>query len=121
MNNRVIKKILEANPGRNFRTLERRTLKLSEEVGEASQAILSVTSAANLKKLTKEDYLEEVTDVFIVATDILLTNMMDENLTPEELEARLEDIVENKLRKWREKIAQLGAHGELALSQGTSN
>lgn len=120
MKNKVIADIFEANPHRTYKTLERRTLKLSEEVGEASQAILSITSPANLKKLTKEDYLEEVTDVIIVAMDIMLTNFEGEELTPEELEQRFEQILDKKLTKWREKIEQLGEMGEAALAQGTT-
>ena len=47
--------------------------KLLEEIGEVSQAFLSVTSESNDKKKTWADVREEAADVLIIAADIALT------------------------------------------------
>lgn len=69
----VIDLVAQANPTRAQPSLERRVTKLLEEIGEISQAFLSVTSANNDKKKTWSDVREEAADVLIVALDIALT------------------------------------------------
>ncbi|MEG2985747.1 MAG: MazG-like family protein, partial [Peptostreptococcaceae bacterium] len=55
------------------KTLVERTLKLSEEVGEVAQAVLSYSDACGCgyKNKTKEDVVEECLDVIIVASAII--------------------------------------------------
>lgn len=55
------------------KTLLERTLKLSEEVGEVAQAMLSYSNACvcGYKKKSKEDLVEECLDVIIVASSII--------------------------------------------------
>ena len=55
------------------KTLLERTLKLSEEVGEVAQAMLSYSNACGCgyKKRSKEDLVEECLDVIIVASSII--------------------------------------------------
>lgn len=104
--NPIIEEIFRANPNRNntHMNLVRRSLKLCEEAGEAGQAMLAVTSEANLKGKTWEDVVEELADTFIVSTDIVLTDFADQNLTPEQLEQRLVDMIRQKLQRWEEKM-----------------
>lgn len=98
----LIKMVREANPGRNHENISRRTMKLMEEVGEACQAYLSVTSPTNGKGKTWDDVREELADSVIVALDIALTPMPDEvNKSDAEIEADFLRMVEKKLKKWR--------------------
>lgn len=73
----VLDMVAQANPTRSRPALERRVTKLLEEIGEVSQAFLSVTSASNDKKKTWADVREEAADVLIIAVDIALTPFDD--------------------------------------------
>lgn len=101
----IIFKIFGANKKRKKKNenLYRRFIKLTEEVGEACQAYYSVTSKNNSKNKTWDDVREELSDVIIVAMDILLTEMPDENLKnpKKELKARIEkDLLRKIEAKW---------------------
>ena len=85
----VLDLVAAANPTRSKPGLERRVTKLLEEIGEVSQAFLSVTSATNDKKKTWTDVCEEAADVLIIAVDIALTVLDDQQ--------RLANYVETKL------------------------
>jgi NTP pyrophosphatase (non-canonical NTP hydrolase) len=104
----VLDLVAQANPTRSKPGLERRVTKLLEEIGEVSQAFLSVTSATNDKKKTWSHVCEEAADVLIIAVDIALTVLDDQQ--------RLGHYVETKLHRinlgfhqivWR--VSQLNA------------
>ena len=100
----IVKAVRAANPTRHNSNLERRMLKLVEEVGEASQALLAVTSVNNGKKKTWDDVREEITDVIVVAIDIALTAMPDQDdKSADEVQAIIEKEVARKLKKWVKK------------------
>lgn len=82
------------------KTLVERTLKLSEEVGEVSQAVLSYSKACGCeyKNKTKEDVVEECLDVIIVASSII-SQSCENNVDLEEVKK----IYDKKLSKWKEK------------------
>ncbi|WP_199870796.1 MazG-like family protein [Clostridium senegalense] len=63
------------------KTLVERALKLSEEVGEVSEAVLSYSNACGCgyKKKSREDVIEECLDVIIVASS-LISHVSDGNL-----------------------------------------
>lgn len=69
----AIKKIEEANPNRSESNLERRILKIGEELGELSEAYLNITSTLNEKNKTWNDVREEAIDILIIAADVALT------------------------------------------------
>lgn len=96
--------VREANSKRKMKKIERRMLKLTEEVGEAAQAYLSVSSDNNSKNKSWADVREELTDVIIVATDVLLTRFPDEeDLKEGDIHKRLIAELERKLVKLRKK------------------
>jgi len=96
----ILETIRLANPGRSIANIERRSLKLGEEVGEVQQAVLAVTSDTNLKQKTWEDVLEECADVIIVASDIALTQFPDAQLTDQQRKQQLVEMIDRKLAKW---------------------
>lgn len=101
----ILALVRAANPSRNIKNVERRQLKLGEEYGEANQALVAVTSKRNRKNKSWADYREELTDVVIIAMDILLTECPDEKgLTEEQLEARILEEFNRKLAKWTSKM-----------------
>ncbi|RDY22974.1 hypothetical protein CHF27_010740 [Romboutsia maritimum] len=88
----VIKKLTALDS----KTLIERALKLSEENGEVSEAILSYVKAngCEYKNKTKEDVIEECLDVIIVASSII--SQVNDNVD-------VEHIYKCKLKKWEEK------------------
>ncbi|WP_250673028.1 MazG-like family protein [Paraclostridium ghonii] len=82
------------------KTIEQRTLKLTEEAGELAQAILSQTNACGCgyKNKSKQDITEECLDVIIVASSIISQNY--NNKVDIEL---IKNIYNKKLQKWKEK------------------
>lgn len=81
-----------------------RILKLNEEAGESSGAIVSVVTDS-YKKLTYEDVIEEIIDTWIVATDAMLYEIPGtEHMTTEERNDYISNIIEIKLNKWKEKM-----------------
>lgn len=87
----ILKEIQEANPKRSKNNIGRRIRKAMEELGEVSEAELSVTSNLNKKNKSWEDVLEESVDVAIVAMDIALTDNSFEDV---------ENMFKRKLNKW---------------------
>ncbi|MED5100918.1 MULTISPECIES: MazG-like family protein [Niallia] len=81
------------------KTLEQMALKLSEEAGEVSQAVLSYLNASgsDYKQLNKEDIKEECVDTLLVALSLFykLSNREEE----------LYDLLDKKMNKWENKIS----------------
>ena len=75
----AVELIALANPTRCKTNLDRRLIKMLEELGELASAFLSVTSMENAKNKTWADVQEEAVDVLIVGTDIALTPLVDED------------------------------------------
>jgi len=71
-----------ANPQRHVNNLQRRTIKLVEEIGEVAEAWLNVTSASNAKHKTWDDVREEIADCLIVAFDVAWTLLPGETTVP---------------------------------------
>lgn len=82
------------------KSLMERALKLSEEVGEVSQAVLSSSNVCGCgyKEKTKEDIVEECLDVIIVASSII-SQSYDNEINMDEIV----NIYKKKLKKWEEK------------------
>lgn len=95
-----INAIEAANPNRDISTMVRRVAKVSEELGELSEAYLNVTSAANAKNKTWGDVREEAIDTAIVAIDVALTPHPTETLSAEEIKSDAQMILRRKLAKW---------------------
>lgn len=89
-----IKLLSEKEP----KTLEQMALKLSEEVGETSQAVLSYikASGSEYKQLGIEDVKEECIDVILVA--LAMFYKLSEN------DKELHELISKKLDKWESKI-----------------
>lgn len=99
--------IYEANPRRRIDNLERRMLKIIEEVGEATANYLNVTSELNAKGSTWEDLREELLDVIIIAIDCLYTPLpIDERKTREQVEAEMFKEFKRKMAKWEKQIQE---------------
>ncbi|GKS15004.1 hypothetical protein YDYSY3_60040 [Paenibacillus chitinolyticus] len=81
------------------KTLEQMALKLSEEVGETSQAVLSYikASGSKYKQLGIEDVKEECIDVILVA--LAMFYKLSEN------DKELHELFSKKLDKWGSKIS----------------
>jgi NTP pyrophosphatase (non-canonical NTP hydrolase) len=77
----IVNQIADANTARNYYNLDRRMLKLIEELGELSEAFLECTSLHNHKQKGWVDVKEEAADVLIVAVDIALTIDWSSSLT----------------------------------------
>ena len=82
------------------KSLLERALKLSEEVGEVSEAVLSYSNSngCGYKNKSKEDVIEECLDVIIVASSMIIQSC-DNNINLEEVQA----IYKKKLDKWKSK------------------
>lgn len=81
------------------KTLEQMVLKLSEEVGETAQAILSYNKApgSEYKQLTKADVKEECADVILIALALFFKLS--------ETEEELNEFLNKKIKKWRAVIS----------------
>lgn len=86
------------------KTLQERALKLAEEAGELSQAVLSVTGApgSGYKNHSFADVREEAVDAAIVALSILAQT----SASREEFDAELERLMAQKCAKWQKKLAE---------------
>ena len=73
MSDELVSMVRNANPNREQQNVSRRLLKVLEELGETSEACLSVSSPDNYKSKNWEDYREEAVDTLIVLIDIALT------------------------------------------------
>jgi NTP pyrophosphatase (non-canonical NTP hydrolase) len=91
-----IKLLSEKEP----KTLEQMALKLSEEVGETSQAVLSYikASGSEYKQLGIDDVKEECIDVILVA--LAMFYKLSEN------DKELHELISKKLDKSESKISQ---------------
>ncbi|WP_088034955.1 MazG-like family protein [Evansella clarkii] len=90
-----IKLLSESEP----KTLEQMALKLTEEVGETAQAVLSYlkASGSDYKQLGIDDVKEECIDVVLVALAIYYKLSEDDE--------ELGKLVSKKLNKWESKIS----------------
>jgi hypothetical protein len=114
--NSFLRAIVEANPTRSFGNIERRFLKIGEELGEACEAYLvASTTNKTRKKKTYADVREECIDLSIVGLDCALTRFPgEENLTDEDIEFICMEVLATKLAKWkRQKDAQVSITDEL--------
>lgn len=75
----IVDAVEKANPQRTVANINRRLIKMLEELGEVSEAYLNSTSTNNLKGKTWNDVKEEAVDTLIVAIDIALTDIYDTN------------------------------------------
>jgi NTP pyrophosphatase (non-canonical NTP hydrolase) len=91
----TIKQLSQQEP----KTLEQQAIKLSEEVGEAAEALLSMegVSGDGYKQLSVADTKEEYVDVLLVTFALL------EKLGT--TDAELADLLQCKLAKWQDKQA----------------
>jgi NTP pyrophosphatase (non-canonical NTP hydrolase) len=97
----VLRAIVEANPTRHHDNLNRRIMKLMEELGEASEAYLNITSPSNPKGKSWTDVREELVDCVIVAVDCALTPTPDqEKMTSDDIEEEFSSMISRKLAKW---------------------
>ncbi|MGP4074191.1 MazG-like family protein [Piscibacillus sp. B03] len=80
------------------KTVEQMVLKLTEEVGETSQAMLSYKNAwgSGYKQLDKSDVKEECADVILVALSLFYKLSDHEN--------ELKELLRTKLEKWNSVI-----------------
>jgi NTP pyrophosphatase (non-canonical NTP hydrolase) len=102
---RLIERVLLANPKRKAKNLDRRIMKLGEEYGETVQAFLAITSKNNLKKKSWDDVREELVDCLILNLDILLTEMPDQkNTSVEDRIGIIYSELDRKLSKWADKM-----------------
>ncbi|QYK66819.1 MULTISPECIES: MazG-like family protein [Paenibacillus] len=76
------------------KTLEQMVLKLSEEVGETSQAMLSYVNASGseYKQLSISDVKEECADVILVALSLFYKLSSNEE--------ELQEFLNKKVNKW---------------------
>ncbi|EMA6343939.1 MazG-like family protein [Bacillus cytotoxicus] len=76
------------------KTLEQMVLKLTEEVGETSQAVLSYlkVNGSEYKKLEINDVKEECIDVILVSLALFYKLTEDEH--------ELQELMEKKMKKW---------------------
>ncbi|MEC0302461.1 MazG-like family protein [Terribacillus saccharophilus] len=90
-----LKKLSDLEP----KTLEQMALKLSEEAGEVSQAVLSYSDASgsSYKQLDKEDIKEECVDTVLVALS-LFYKLSDR-------EGELQELLDKKMTKWESNIS----------------
>ena len=85
------------DPERNFNNVGRRIIKLSEELGELSEAYLSYTNPNSYKNKQYEDIIEEAVDCAIVSLDILVTLIKEDKQLAY-------TVFEKKLNKWRKQL-----------------
>ncbi|NJO61523.1 MAG: hypothetical protein HC836_25730 [Richelia sp. RM2_1_2] len=100
----LYEEIYNAHLERNDVLFWRRLLKLSEEVGELSEAYLFTTANNNYKNKTYHDVREELADLVVMALDLSATRLPgEEHLTNEEFEQLQLNTVKRKLAKWQTK------------------
>lgn len=96
------------------------SLKLTEEVGEVAEAILSCTKVhgCEYKTKTPEDIVEEVTDVIIVGFSILhqlASDLGEEGMIlmfgENDIENIFDDSLTKKLNRWNDKINSVPKEG----------
>jgi hypothetical protein len=90
----------EANFNRHFETILRRLGKLGEEYGEAWRAYLSLTTEGNPRNETWDGFREELIDTAIMAIDIAMTELPDDD-GRDDLRRKMRETLDLKLAKWR--------------------
>lgn len=90
------------------KSLIERTLKLSEENGEVSEAVLSYgkVNGSQYKNKKIEDVEEECLDVIMVALSII-SQVNNNEITEEKIKC-IEELFETKLKKWEDKNCKGG-------------
>jgi len=90
----LLNKIKELSKEKDTKSIEETALKLSEETGEVSQAVLSSlkVTGTEYKHLTKEDVKEENIDVILVAFSLLYKLGCDND--------EIVSIMSKKISKW---------------------
>lgn len=118
-NDFLVKLVREANPHRTPQNIRRRLTKILEELGEASEAYLSVSSPHNYKNKSWEDYREEAADTLIVLLDVALT-VIDNYPSAALLPALIEDaaITVEELYKVHFDVANAVSAADQHLQQG---
>lgn len=115
----AIQKIEAANSNRSESNLERRILKIGEELGELSEAYLSITSTLNDRNKTWDDVREEAIDIMIIAADVALTvletdpgvkiehdpisHLLWDEETTKAVYQKVHSELDRKLQKWLDK------------------
>lgn len=95
----IIQLVAKANPDRNRANLSRRVHKIFEELGEIEEAYLNVTSSTNGKGKTFADVREEACDVLIVAIDVALTPLTDDDdpaVVQQSLVSKMSAMIDDK-------------------------
>lgn len=92
-------KVMELSKN-NKKSVEQIVMKMAEETGEVSQAVLSYLNAngSSYKGLDADDVMEECTDVIIVALSLVFKLGGDKEY--------LEQMMKKKVAKWEEKSKQ---------------
>lgn len=90
-----VKKLSDQEP----KSIEQMALKLAEEAGEVSQAVLSYTDASGsgYKQLDKGDIKEECIDAVLVAMSLFYKLS--------EQEGELQELLDKKMKKWESNIS----------------
>ncbi|RYF12185.1 MAG: hypothetical protein EOO77_17865 [Oxalobacteraceae bacterium] len=104
--------VREVNPYRSPDNLQRRLLKVLEELGESAEAYLSTSSPHNYKNKTWLDYREESVDTLIVLIDVALTeitNYPPSPLIPAQISIATENRFDNATLLMQETFAVAGA------------
>ncbi|WP_428815665.1 hypothetical protein [Lactococcus lactis] len=96
MNNELLKQIKETSKNEP-KTLEQLFVKWMEELGEASQALLShqKVSGNQYKNLELENLKEELIDTLLVNLDIIYKIGMSDS--------EIENMIQKKINKWIQK------------------
>lgn len=95
-------KIFEASKN-DKKNLDKKMHKLSEEVGEVAEAILSCDGAdgCSYKGKTKEHVVEELVDVIMIAGSMIY--LVEGGKVDED---KVDKILDKKISKWLEKIGK---------------
>lgn len=105
---KIFNEIKNIREQRNLEDLPLRVMKLNEEAGEASGAVVSVLTNS-YKGLTWEDVIEEIIDTWIVSSDAMFAPIPGtEHMTMDERCEYISGIMSKKMTKWKNKIAEGG-------------
>lgn len=96
MNNKILQRVVKLT-SLDGKDLTQRALKTSEENGELSEAVLSCTGAAEYKKKTIQDVLEEACDVATCALSVAVESGFSIE--------QIEEGMHNSLDKWEHHLS----------------
>lgn len=100
MNHDSIKKIINIKNNRSHDTLQRKIMKISEEIGELNEAYLQITSKNNYKNKNWNNVREELIDLLVITIDCLMTELpIDDNKSLYEISKNIDTIINKKLLK----------------------